>query len=219
MATCEHCGEENPERARFCLACGRPLAGAAVERRTTTVTLLFSDIVGSTALGTRLDPELLAHVTGDYYAAMKPVVEQHGGTVIKFIGDALVVVWGLNGSSADDALRACLASFAMAERMPSLNDELERSRGVRIDMRSGIATGAVTVEGARVVAGDTSNVASGVQGAAEPGEVVIDEPTYERVGGTVEVEPVEDVAVKGRVEPLPAFRLLAVASSSSTAAP
>jgi class 3 adenylate cyclase len=208
---CGNCGEENPEHARFCLACGQPLARAAVERQAHVVTLLFSDIVGSTALGTRLDPEVLAHVTGDYYATMKPLVEQHHGTVIKFIGDALVAVWGLDGGRSDDAHRACQAAFAMAERMPALNDELERTRGVRIDMRSGIATGPVTVEGSRVVTGDTSNVASGVQGAAEPGEVVIDEPTYERVRAAADVEPVPNVAVKGRTDPLPAYRLVTVA--------
>jgi class 3 adenylate cyclase len=208
VAVCGQCGEENPDRARFCLACGRPLAETDAGRQTRTVTLLFSDIVGSTALGTRLDPEVLAHVTGDYYAAMKPVVEERGGTVVKFIGDALVVVWGLDGERDDDALRACRAALTMADRMPAFNAELERKRGVQIGMRSGIATGPVTVAGSRVVTGDTSNVASGVQGAAEPGETLLDDATYARVHETARAEPVGPVEVKGKTEPLHAYRLL-----------
>jgi class 3 adenylate cyclase len=219
VPTCGNCGEDNPEQARFCLACGQPLGGAPAERRTPNVTLLFSDIVGSTALGTKLDPEVLAHVTGDYYAAMRPVAEEHGGAVIKFIGDALVVVWGLEGERPDDALRACRAAVAMIARMDSLNDELEQTRGVRIGMRSGVATGPVVVEGVRVVAGDTSGVASGVQGAAEPGETLLDEPTYALVRDVVDVELVPEVAVKGRVEPLPAYRLRALRDAGVGSAP
>jgi class 3 adenylate cyclase len=158
---------------------------------------------------------VLAHVTGDYYATMKPLAEEHGGTVIKFIGDALVVLWGLEGERSDDALRACRAGLAMIERMPSLNAELERTRGVEIGMRSGVATGPVTVEGSRVVTGDTSAVASTVQGAAEPGETVLDERTYELVRDAVEVEPISEIPVKGGGKPLRGYRLRALRGAAA----
>lgn len=207
---CENCGEENPERARFCLACGQPLGGPPAERFTKTVTLIFSDIVGSTALGTQLDPEVLAHVTGAYYETMKPIVEERGGTVIKFIGDALVAVWGLSEARQDDALRACDAAIAMRERMDELNDELERARGVRIGARAGITTGPVAGQGDNLVAGDTQNVASSVQGAAEPGEYLLAEPTYQLVRDAVTVDLVGDVEIKGKTERMRAWKLLQV---------
>ena len=207
---CQNCGEENPERARFCLACGQPLGAAPAERFTKTVTLIFSDIVGSTALGTQLDPEVLAHVTGAYYETMKPIVEERGGTVIKFIGDALVAVWGLSEARQDDALRACDAAVAMRERMDELNDELERARGVRIGARAGITTGPVAGQGDTLVAGDTQNVASSVQGAAEPGEYLLAEPTYQLVRDAVTVDLVGDVEIKGKTERMRAWKLLQV---------
>jgi class 3 adenylate cyclase len=210
VAVCPSCGEENPDRARFCLACGAELGGTSSERFTRVVTLLFSDIVGSTALGTQLDPEVLAHVTGAYYETMRPLVEQHDGRVIKFIGDALVAVWGLQADRDDDALRACAAAAAMRDRLGPLNDELERSRGVRIGTRTGITTGPVAGEGDNLVAGDTSNVASSVQSAAEPGEVLIAEPTYELVRGAVEVDATSEVEIKGKPNLLRVHRLAAV---------
>jgi class 3 adenylate cyclase len=204
------CGEENPDRARFCLACGAELAPTLRERFTATVTLLFSDIVGSTALGTRLDPEVLAHVTGAYYETMRPIVEQHDGRVIKFIGDALVAVWGLQPGRDDDALRACAAAAEMRDRLEPMNDELERTRGVRIGARAGITTGPVAGEGDNLVAGDTSNVASSVQGAAEPGEVLLAEMTYDLVRDAVEVDASSEVEIKGKPGLLRVYRLASV---------
>ena len=217
MPICASCGEENPERARFCLACGQPLAVAAPERFTKTVTLLFSDIVGSTALGAKLDPEVLAHVTGAYYETMKPVVERHGGRVIKFIGDALVAVWGLD-DEGDRPLQACRAAVAMRDRLEPLNDELERSRGVGIGTRTGITTGPVAGEGDVLVAGDTSNVASSIQGAAEPGEVLLAEPTYELVRDEITIDATAEVEIKGKAVPARAYRLVGVADPRPAAA-
>jgi class 3 adenylate cyclase len=210
VPVCANCGEENPDRARFCLACGAELGAPPPEQFTATVTLLFSDIVGSTALGTKLDPEVLAHVTGAYYETMKPIVEQHDGLVIKFIGDALVAVWGLQAADDDDALRACAAAVTMRDRLGPLNDELERTRGVRIGTRTGITTGPVAGEGDNIVAGDTSNVASSVQSAAEPGEVLLAEPAYELVRDAVEVDAASEVEVKGKPGPILAHRLVAM---------
>ena len=174
------------------------------------MTLLFSDVVGSTALGSRVDPEVLSNVMSAYYATMKPIVEEHGGRVIKFIGDALVAVWGLPEGRPDDPVRACGAAVAMRDRMTSLNDELERTRGLRIGTRTGITTGPVAGEGDTLVAGDTSNVASSVQGEAEPGEVLLAEPTYELVRDAVSVDAVSQVEIKGKAERAQAYRLVDV---------
>jgi class 3 adenylate cyclase len=95
VPSCTSCGEENPERARFCHACGEPLEEESSERFRRTVTILFSDVVDSTGLGERLDPETLSYVLTDYFEGVKPVVERHGGTLAKFIGDAVMAVYGL----------------------------------------------------------------------------------------------------------------------------
>ena len=103
MAICASCGSENPERAKFCLECGEQLTPTqAPERFRKTVTILFSDVVGSTALGERLDPETLSHVMSDYFEAVKPVAERHGGILAKFIGDAVMVVFGLTELHEDE---------------------------------------------------------------------------------------------------------------------
>src|SRR5215218_6714531 len=105
---CPACGEENPERARFCLACGTPLDAPAAESREVrkTVTVLFTDMVGFTSLGERLDSESLRRVMDRFYAEMRAAIEQEGGTVAKFIGDAVMAVWGLRAVAEDDAVRA-----------------------------------------------------------------------------------------------------------------
>ena len=216
MPVCARCGEENPERARFCLACGNALAetGTAEPFRT-TVTMLCSDVVGSTALGERLDPEPLAHVVGAYYEAMKPLVEEHGGEVEKFIGDAVVAVFGFDGDRPEGALRACRAALAMRDRLAALNDELERTRGVTLGTRIGITTGDVAGTlraGARsLVGGETQNLASSLESAAGTGEILVGEPTYDLVRDAVVAEPVESVAVKGRDTTVAAYRLARLA--------
>ncbi len=125
MNRCPQCGEENPERARFCLACGRqlPVTGAAQEVRK-TVTVLFSDLTGSTALGERMDPEALRGVMSRYFEAMRRVIERHGGTVEKFIGDAVMAVFGTPVIHEDDALRAVRSALEMRAAMEGLNADL-----------------------------------------------------------------------------------------------
>src|SRR5947209_3010235 len=147
-------------RAKFCSECGSPLAQPqAPERFRRTVTILFSDVVGSTALGERLDPETLARVLGEYFEAVKPVVERHGGTLAKFIGDAVMAVFGLTKLHEDDALRAARAAVEMRETLARLNRELERRYELVLAVRTGINTGQVAGEGLtpdrNFVAGDT----------------------------------------------------------------
>ena len=131
MTICPSCGQQNPAAARFCLACGTRLGEEEATRREVrkTVTIVFADVAGSTALGERLDPETLRRVMGRYFDAMRAVLERHGGTVEKFIGDAVMAVFGIPTVHEDDALRAVRAAAEMRERARALNDELERDLG------------------------------------------------------------------------------------------
>ncbi len=213
MAVCPACGEENSERARFCQACGVELARAeAPERFRKVVTILFSDVVGSTALGEALDPETLSHVMTEYFHAMRPVLERHGGTVAKFIGDAVMGVFGIPVLHEDDALRAVRAAVAMRERLDELNRDLDDRWGVTIATRTGIATGPVAGEGLardqNFVAGDTANTAARLQQGAPPGDILLTEATFELTGDAVEVEAVQPMAMRNKAAPVSAFRVV-----------
>jgi class 3 adenylate cyclase len=169
-----------------------------VERRK-TVTVLFCDVVGSTALGEATDPEVLRAILARYFDRMRAIVEGHGGTVEKFIGDAVMAVFGVPVAHEDDALRACRAAREMREAFA----------GLGIEGRIGVSTGeVVTGTEERLATGDALNVAARLQQAAAPGEVLIARATLALVGDAVEVEPVEPLALKGKSEPVPAFRLL-----------
>src|SRR6184192_378033 len=140
---CSACGQDNPDIARFCLACGAELAVSPVEQREVrkTVTVVFTDVTGSTALGERLDPESLRRVMTRYFDSMREVLERHGGTVEKFIGDAVMAVFGIPKLHEDDALRAVRAASDMRDALAVLNDELRSDRGVEIATRTGVNTG------------------------------------------------------------------------------
>ena len=212
MRACPQCGEENSDRARFCEACGTalPPADAASEVRK-TVTVLFSDVAGSTSLGERLDPESLRRLMGRYFEAMREVLEHHGGTVEKFIGDAIMAVFGIPRLHEDDALRAVRAAAGMRERLVRLNQELRGDLGVEIAARTGIHTGEVVAgdpgRGQTLVTGDAVNTAARLEQAAGAGEVLIGEPTYRLVRDAVVAEPIDPVDAKGKAEPVPAYRL------------
>ncbi len=126
VPACQACGQENPEGFRFCGACGAELAPPAVGRREVrkTVTVVFCDVTGSTALGERLDPEALRRTMGRYFEEIRLIVERHGGTVEKFIGDAAMAVFGIPVAHEDDALRAVRAVAEIRERLAALGEEL-----------------------------------------------------------------------------------------------
>jgi class 3 adenylate cyclase/tetratricopeptide (TPR) repeat protein len=216
MPACSICGEENPERARFCLNCGAALEVAPARAREVrkTVTVVFSDITGSTGLGERLDPETLRRLMSRYFAEMKAVLERHGGTVEKFIGDAVMAVFGIPVLHEDDALRACRAAVEMREALAALNKEVERDLGVTIAARTGVNTGEVVAgdpaAGQTLVTGDAVNTAARLEQAAAPGEVLIGEATFHLVRDAVVAEEVDPVAAKGKAEPVAAQRLLEV---------
>src|SRR5436305_5704045 len=147
MRTCPSCGIENPTGFLFCGRGRSPLAEAAPERRK-TFTVLFCDVSGSTALGERLETEAVREVMLRYFDEMRVVIERHSGTVEKFVGDAVMAVFGVPVAHEDDALRAVRAASEMLERLDALNDEFEGRFGARIGLRIGINTG-------EVLAGDT----------------------------------------------------------------
>jgi len=213
VATCPSCGQHNPEGARFCNSCAAPLAAAEPKVRK-TVSIVRCDVTSSTALGERLDAEALRGVMTRYFEEMGTVIERHGGIVEKFIGDAVMAVFGIPVLHEDDALRAVRAAAEMREALKKLNEELERERGVQFQVRTGVMTGEVIAgdpsAGQAFVTGDAANVAARLETSAQPGEILIGEPTYSVVSAAVEAEPVEPFSVKGKAEPLRAWRLRGV---------
>ncbi len=215
MQICPGCGEENPAKFRLCGFCGTALVEALPPQEVRkTVTLVFSDLKGSTNLGEKLDSEALREVMSRYFEEMKRPLEQHGGRIEKYIGDAIMAVFGLPQAHEDDALRAVRAALGMKEALARLNDELEQRWGVRLENRTGVNTGEVvagdSASAQRLVTGDAVNVAARLEQAAPALEVLIGEPTYRLVRHTVKVEAVEPLELKGKSERVPAYRLLEV---------
>jgi len=165
------------------------------------VTVLFCDVVGSTALGESVDPEALQGLLARYFERMKAIVERHGGSVEKFIGDAVMAVFGVPAAHEDDALRACRAAAEMQAAFPELG----------VQGRIGVNTGeVVTGTEERLATGDAVNVAARLQQGAAPNEVLIGEATFALVRNAVEVGAVEPLELKGKIEPVPAFTLVSV---------
>jgi class 3 adenylate cyclase len=221
MRVCPSCGEENPDKAKFCHECATALPDAArspAEVRK-TVTVVFCDITGSTAIGERLDPESLRRVQTDYFDVMSRAIGRHGGTVEKYIGDAVMAVFGIPTVHEDDALRAVRAAAEMREALADLNKELERDRGVVLQVRIGVNTGEVVASGdatsQAMVTGDAVNVAARLEQAAAPGEIFLGEATYQLARDAVDVEAVEPLPLKGKAEPVPAFRLVRIVPGAS----
>jgi class 3 adenylate cyclase/predicted ATPase len=178
------------------------------------VTVVFTDVTGSTALGESLDPEPLRRILTRYFDSMQDVIEHHGGVVEKFIGDAVMAVFGIPQLHEDDALRAVKAASAMREQLVTLNQQLARDHGVRIETRTGVNTGEVVAgdqtSGQRLITGDTVNVAARLEQVASPGEIVLGATTYRLVRDSVRVEALEPLALKGKSAKVAAFRLLEV---------
>src|SRR5436190_74400 len=201
MIVCDACGHESVDGFRFCPNCGAaPVATARRCEVRKVVTVLFCDLTGSTALGDRTDPEALRATMRGYYDGMRAILERHGGTVEKFVGDAVMAVFGVPVAHEDDALRAVRAAWEMRAKVPELG----------LTARIGVNTGEVVAgEGEAIVTGDAVNVAARVEKAAEAGDVLIGPVTRRLVRGAVQVEPLE-VAAKGKPAPVQAFRLLHV---------
>src|SRR3954447_19917659 len=210
MPRCAVCGHVSAEPFKFCPQCGVPPADEPREERK-IVTVLFCDVVGSTELGERLDPESVRRVLARFFETVRDVVERHGGSVEKFIGDAVMAVFGVPVLHEDDALRAVRAAAELRERLGQLNTDLAREFGTSIDLRIGINTGeVVTGTEERLATGDPVNVAARLEQAAAPGQVLLGEATVEWVGEAVVAEPLADLELKGKSAPVRAWQLLEV---------
>jgi class 3 adenylate cyclase len=223
MVTCPGCGAESASTYRICGQCGEQLgADRPPEEIRRTVTVVTSDLKGSTALGEKLDPESLREVLTSYFDEMRVVFESHGGLIEKIIGDAIVAVFGLPTQRPDDALRAVQAAAESMRALAMLNDQLEAGWGVRLITRTGVATGEVIMgeasAGSHVLTGEAMQIAGVMEQNAPPLEVLLADSTFRLVEAEVEAEVVEPVHAKGSSEPLGARRLLSVSSISAATA-
>jgi class 3 adenylate cyclase/tetratricopeptide (TPR) repeat protein len=207
MHTCSNCGQENPEGARFCLACGQPLdlaAGAARDERR-IVSVVFVDLVGFTARSEELDPEDVRAFLSPYHDLVRQEFESFGGVVEKFIGDAIVAVFGAPTAFGDDPERAVRAALSVRDGVHQL---AELDAQVRIAVNTGealVSLGARPELGEAMVAGDVVNTASRLQSAAPVGGVLVGRGTFETTGDAIEYEPTPPVEAKGKAQPVEAW--------------
>ena len=212
MPACGHCGQENPEGARFCFACGQPISVASPrgeERR--IVTVLFVDLVGSTAAAETLDPEDVRAVLSRYHDRVRTVIEGFGGIVEKFVGDAVMAVFGAPVAYGDDAERAVRAALAVREALGSLG----------LDARIAVNTGEAVVAmdarpglGEAMVAGDVVNTAARLQAHAPVNGILVGEDTYLGTRGAIDYQPSEPVVARGKSRPLAVWLALAARTSA-----
>jgi len=208
MAACPSCGRENADDARFCSACGAALVPTEPAReQRKVVTVLFCDVVGSTALGESTDPEALRGRMRRYFDDLRAIVERHGGTVEKFVGDAVMAVFGIPIAHEDDALRAVRAASEMRAAIAEHG----------LEARIGVNTGEVVVggESETLVTGDAVNVAARLEQAAPPGEILVGSATERLVRGAVRSEALEPLSLKGKSAPVEAHRVIEVVAGAS----
>jgi len=233
---CANCGASLRARDRFCGSCGTPLESAAARASASTesaslqvpdaarsslgeqrkvVTILFADLSGSTPLGERLDPEDLRTILASYFNELARQIRRYEGTIDKYIGDAVMAVFGAPISHEDDAERAINAALAMQQAIVHLNDDLERRYGVRLSLRIGINTGEVVagllagdVQTAYTVVGDAVNTAQRYEAAAPPGDVLVSASTRRLAIHSFEFEETAPLTLKGKSERVVAYRVL-----------
>jgi class 3 adenylate cyclase len=210
MVTCPACGQENPEGFRLCGMCGSALTPAAAPAREErkVVTILFTDLVGSTARAEGLDPEDVRATLSAYYAQLRAELERHGGTVEKFIGDAVMAVFGAPVAHEDDPERAVRAALAIRD---SIGEELE----IRTAVHTGealVALGARAAEGEGMVSGDVVNTAARLQSAAPVNGILVGEGTYRATRHVIDYREAAAVEAKGKTEPVKVWEAVAARS-------
>ncbi|HEY3905142.1 MAG TPA: adenylate/guanylate cyclase domain-containing protein [Streptosporangiaceae bacterium] len=210
---CAHCDAVLAADARFCSRCGNPTISPGAPRESRrTVTILFMDLVESTALGARFDPEAMRQILDRYRWAARSCVEAHGGATEKFIGDAVMAVFGAEVSHEDDALRAVRTALDTLAKVSELNVDLMSSHRVALEVRSGICSGEVMATinpgGDVWTVGGPNNIAARLQTLAKPGQILVDQVTASLVKASVALEPTGLLQVKGIPEPLPAWRVV-----------
>jgi class 3 adenylate cyclase/tetratricopeptide (TPR) repeat protein len=223
-ASCIRCGATLPDGARFCPACGQPVAEpAAAGQERKLVTVLFADVTGSTALGEQLDPERVQEVMATYFSAMREEIEAEGGTVEKFIGDAVMAAFGVPASHEDDPARALRAARRMLHRLEEVNRRLEQTHGSTLQIRIGVNTGEVLAAvapapGDPMVTGDAVNVAARLEQGAEPGHIVVSERTARAARG-FRFQPMGPLDLKGKSEPVEALVLTGTSAEPERGVP
>lgn len=222
--TCQKCRAPAPTQASFCPSCGTPLEAATAAHPPTemlkVVTILFADVVGSTARAEKMHPEDTRALMTDFFKAMSEEVEAQGGLVERIVGDGIMADFGVPFAHEDDPTRAVRAAVAMLERLERWNSDREPES--QIEIRVGINTGEVSAAGDPgqdlLVTGDAVNVAARLEQAAEPGTIIIGERTARSVRNGFHLEPLDAVLAKGKTEPLPAFKVLGPVTETSTTA-
>jgi class 3 adenylate cyclase/CRP-like cAMP-binding protein/tetratricopeptide (TPR) repeat protein len=217
--TCSSCGGPIPAGARFCPSCGTPVSAVAAppeeleERK--VVTVLFADLTASTELAAQLDPEDLRRILRPFFEAMVEEIERFGGTVEKFIGDAVVAVFGAPIAHEDDPERAVRAAVAMHRRLEQVNEQLERPEDMKLAMRIGINTGEVVtatgVDREALVTGEPVNIAARFEALAPSGGIVVGERTFRDTREAFRYRSLGEVEVKGVPRPLPAWEVTELA--------
>jgi adenylate cyclase len=242
-ATCATCGAAVRARDRFCASCGTPIAAAqgpaapasvaampatessslqvpslaesALREQRKVVTVLFADLSGSTALGEKLDPEDLRRILASYFNQLARQIRRYEGTIDKYIGDAVMAVFGAPLSHEDDAERAIRAALAMHDSITKLNGDLERQHGVRLALRIGINTGEVVagmlggdVQSAYTVVGDAVNTAQRFESSAPLGQIIVSESTRRLAAHAFVFERLAPITLKGKALPMAAFRVV-----------
>jgi class 3 adenylate cyclase len=214
MQVCPSCGHENPPDARFCNACAAPLPGAApsLPEERKIVTVLFVDLVGFTARAERLDPEDVRAIQTPYFARVRGAIESFGGTVEKYIGDAVMAVFGAPVAHGDDPERAVRAAMAIVEGVQELNDsDSELDLEIRIAVNTGEALVSLAANAAQegIVAGDVVNTAARLQSAAPVNGILVGEETYRATRNAIDYEDAEPVVAKGKAAPVRVWRAIA----------
>jgi class 3 adenylate cyclase/tetratricopeptide (TPR) repeat protein len=218
VITCPSCGTENPEGARFCNTCGSALAVAEPRRKERKfATALFADLVGSTTLAEEEDPEVVQSVVGRAFDRMAEEIARYEGLLEKFMGDAVLAVFGVPRAHEDDAERAVRASIEMHAVLSELNRGFAAEGKPTLEMRIGIEAGEVLVDlerasgpRDRMLTGDAVNTAARLQSSAEPDHTLVGPAVYTGTKDVIEYRELEPQALKGKAEPVPAWQVLRI---------
>src|SRR5262245_1556072 len=218
MRLCPRCNEENTDKARFCSNCGEPLGDQEQRRQERKyATALFADLVGSTSLAESEDPEVVQSLVGRAFDRLTEEISRYEGLPEKFMGDAVLAVFGVPRSHEDDAERAVRAALEMQAVLSELNRGFADEGRPELAMRIGVESGEVLVDQDRVsgtrdrmLTGDAVNVASRLQGAAEPGHVIVGPATYAATKDVIEYKELPALELKGKAERVPAWEVLRV---------
>jgi class 3 adenylate cyclase/tetratricopeptide (TPR) repeat protein len=204
---CPKCGQENPDSFLFCGRCGTPFATEASREERKVVTVLFTDLVGFTGRSERLDPEDVRATLSPYYTRLRTEIERHGGTVEKFIGDAVMAVFGAPAAHEDDPERAVRAALAIRDAVEDLDLRTAVNTGEAL-----VSLGARPAEGEAMVSGDVVNTTARMQTAAPVNGILVGDATYRATRHVIDYREAEAVTAKGKSEPIPAWEAVAARS-------